>query len=165
MFGLGTLLLLLVTLAICALPAFVGLSAGLSVLDAGTGAPGAILIGFVAGILTLVDGQVLVALVRSQWLQAAVAAVYAIPAGIAGYVALHGLTGIGFQGGLLRSTFGIVGALGIIATAWVRMSDLFGRHGPTGDTGDGDVVSHSSGAARGNDGRSVVSGPRRPRYR
>ena len=141
LFGLGALLWLLITLAIYALPAFAGFSVGLYALDAGTGVSGAVLLGLAVGITTLVVGQILVASIRSPWVQAAIALTYATPAAVAGYAALHGLSGIGFEIEAVRATFGILGGLIIGATAWVRMGDLFGGRSTPGDPGDGAVFS------------------------
>ena len=161
LFGLGALLWLLLTLAVYALPAFAGLSIGLHAVEVGVGAPGAILLGLISSVATLVVGQVLVAVVRPPCLQAGIALAYAAPAAVAGYAALHGLSGIGFEAEFIRTSFGILGALLIGATAWIRMGDLFGRRPPATDPDALELVSHPSGRARDPYGSPALPRPRR----
>ena len=161
LFGLGALLWLLLTLAVYALPAFAGLSIGLHAVEAGVGAPGAVLLGLIAGVATLAVGQVLVAVVSSPWLQAGIALLYAAPAAVAGYAALHGLAGIGFEAEAVRMAFGILGALLIGATAWIRMGDLYGRRPPATDPDAAKLVSHPSLWTRDPYGSPALPRPRR----
>ena len=95
MFGIGLFCWLIFTLAVYALPCFVGLTAGLAALHGGAGAIGALLVGIVAGALTLAIGQIAFAVVRPLILRAAIAAAFAVPAAIAGYHAVLGLSQIG----------------------------------------------------------------------
>jgi hypothetical protein len=124
--GLGILLWLLFTLAIYALPFFVGLTVGMYVLESGAGLAEGLGAGLLAGVAALVVGQFLVAILRNPVLQAGVALAYAAPAALAGYHAVHGLSGIGFETEFIRGVLGGHGGLIIGGTAWVRMGDLFG---------------------------------------
>ncbi|MDT0684033.1 MULTISPECIES: hypothetical protein [Roseobacteraceae] len=124
--GLGILLWLLFTLAIHALPFFVGLTVGMYANESGAGLAEALGAGFFAGIGALVLGQLLIAILRNPWLQAGVALVYALPAALSGYYAVHGLSGIGFDAEFFRVVLGGLGGLIIGGTAWVRMGNLFG---------------------------------------
>lgn len=124
--GLGILLWLLFTLAIYALPFFVGLTVGMYAHESGMGPAEALGASLIAGVAALVLGQFLVAVLRNPWLQAGVALVYAAPAALAGYHAVHGLSGIGFESETVRVVLGGIGGLVIGGTAWVRMGDLFG---------------------------------------
>src|SRR5688500_12595013 len=80
-FGIGLFCWLIFTLTVYALPFFVGLTSGMAAFHAGLGAPGALLIGIVIGILTLGGGKLAFCLVKSVPLRAAIAAAFAIPAG------------------------------------------------------------------------------------
>ena len=95
MFGIGLFCWLIFTLAVYALPFFVGLTAGMAAFHGGAGAIGALLVGIVAGALTLGIGQIAFAAVRPLPLRAAIAVAFAIPAAIAGYHAVLGLSQIG----------------------------------------------------------------------
>ena len=124
--GLGILLWLLFTLAIYALPFFVGLTVGIYAQDNGAGLVEVLGAGLLVGIAALVLGQLLIAILRNPWLQAGVALVYAAPAALAGYYAVYGLSGVGFETETVRVVLGGIGGLIIGGTAWVRMGDLFG---------------------------------------
>ncbi len=124
--GLGIMLWLLFILAIYALPFFAAMTVGLHLYESGSGVFEAFALGFLAGVVTLVVGQFLVAVIRNPWLQAGVTLVYAVPAAMAGYYAVYGLSGVGFNSEAFRTVLGGIGAVIIGATAWVRMGDLFG---------------------------------------
>ncbi|MGY3464468.1 hypothetical protein ACVW0I_001339 [Bradyrhizobium sp. LM6.11] len=68
-----------------ALPCFVSLSMGMLACRDGASIFGALLIGIASGSLTLAAGQVAVAASWSLTLRVAIAAVFAVPAAIAGY--------------------------------------------------------------------------------
>jgi len=83
---------LLFALAVYALPFFAGLSAGLAAYHSGAGPIGAIIVGVVAGAVTLLLGQVAFATVRSPLVRDTIALLFAAPAALAGYhaaLALH----------------------------------------------------------------------------
>jgi hypothetical protein len=123
-FGIGLFCWLIFTLAVYALPFFVGLTAGMAAFHDGAGVLGALLIGVVVGALTLGIGQIAFALVKPIPLRAAIAAAFAIPAAIAGYHAVLGLSQIGVPSLFWRETFAWIGAIVIGCTAWVRMTVL-----------------------------------------
>ena len=125
-FGIGLLCWLIFTLTVYALPFFVGLTSGMAAFHAGLGAPGALLIGIVIGILTLGGGKFAFCLVKSVPLRAAIAAAFAIPAGIAGFHAVLGLSEIGISSLAWREAFAGIGAVVIGGTAWARMTGLAG---------------------------------------
>ncbi len=122
MFGIGLFCWLIFTLAVYALPFFVGLTAGMAAFHGGAGVIGALLVGIIAGALTLGIGQIAFAAVRPQPLRAAIAAAFAIPAAIAGYHAVLGLSQIGVPSLVWREVFAWIGALFIGGTAWARMT-------------------------------------------
>jgi hypothetical protein len=122
MLGIGLFCWLIFTLAVYALPFFVGLTAGMAAFDGGAGVIGALLVGIVVGALTLGVGQIAFAVVRPLLLRASIAAVFAIPAAIAGYHAVLGLSQIGVPSLVWREIFAWIGALFIGGTAWARMT-------------------------------------------
>ena len=121
-FGIGFFCWLLFTLAVYALPFFVGLTAGMAAFHSGAGVFGAFLVGVVAGAVTLGAGQIAFAVVRPLPFRAAIAAAFAIPAAIAGYHAVLGLSQIGVPSLLWREVFAWVGAVFIGGTAWARIT-------------------------------------------
>jgi hypothetical protein len=123
-FGIGLLCWLIFTLTVYALPFFVGLTSGMASFHAGFGVPDSLLVGIVTGILTLGGGRLAFALVKSVPLRAAIAAVFAVPAGIAGYHAVLGLSEIGISSLAWREAFAWVGAVVIGCTAWARVTGL-----------------------------------------
>ena len=122
LFGIGLFGWLIFTLAVYALPFFVGLTAGSAAFHGGAGVVGALLVGIVAGALTLAIGQIAFAVVRPLILRAAIAAAFAVPAAIAGYHAVLGLSQIGVPSLIWREVFAWIGAIFIGGTAWARMS-------------------------------------------
>lgn len=122
--GLGFFCWLLFTFAIYALPFFAGLTAGLFAYNSGAGPLGALFVALSAGVITLVVGQFLFAVVRSPLLRTLIAAAFAAPAAVAGYDIVHGLSGIGGTAETWRQVFGLVGAVVIGGVAWVRMGAL-----------------------------------------
>jgi hypothetical protein len=125
-FGIGLFCWLIFALSVYALPFFVGLTFGMAAFHVGLGAPGSLLVGIVIGILTLGGGRLAFALVKSVPVRAAIAAGFAIPAGIAGYHAVLGLSEIGIASLAWREAFAGIGAVVIGCTAWARMTGLAG---------------------------------------
>jgi hypothetical protein len=123
-FGIGLLCWLIFTLTVYALPFFVGLTSGLVAFHAGLGATGSLLVGIATGILTLGAGRLAFTFLKSVPVRAAIAAGFAIPAGIAGYHAVLGLSEIGISSLAWREAFAWIGAVVIGCTAWARMTGL-----------------------------------------
>jgi hypothetical protein len=121
-FGIGFFCWLIFTLIVYALPFVVGLTVGMAAFHTGAGVIGALVVGVAVGALTLFVGQVAFASVRSFVPCAAIALLYAVPAAIAGYHAVLGLSQIGVPSLLCREVFAWIGALSIGGTAWTRMS-------------------------------------------
>jgi hypothetical protein len=122
MFGIGLFCWLIFTLAVYALPFFVGLTAGTAAFHSGAGVLGALLVGILAGAVTLAIGQIAFAVVRPPVLRAVIAAAFAIPAAIAGYHAVLGLSQIGVRSLVWREMFAWIGALFVGGTTWTRMT-------------------------------------------
>ena len=121
-FGIGFFCWLLFTLAVYALPFFASVTAGLAAFHSGAGVVGAIAVGFVAGIITLIAGRLAFALIPSLLIRAAVGLLFAVPAAVAGYHATLGLMQIGVPSHGWRDAFAIVGAILVGGTAWGRMA-------------------------------------------
>jgi hypothetical protein len=123
-FGIGLFCWLIFTLAVYAVPFFVGLTTGLAALHSGAGILGALLAGIVVGALTLSVGQIAFACMRPILLRAAIAAAFAIPAAIAGHHTVLGLSQVGVPSLFWREAFAWAGAIVIGCTAWARMTVL-----------------------------------------
>lgn len=122
--AIGLLCWLLFTLAVFALPAFVGVTAGAWAHGTGAGILGAILVGLVAAAVTLAVGQLLIAFVRPLWLKIAVAFAFVAPAAFAGFHATHGVVKHLMPSEAWQMAFSIIGAIAIGITAFVRVAGM-----------------------------------------
>jgi hypothetical protein len=120
--GLGVLCWALFTLAVHALPFFVGMIAGLYAYQNGIGPFGAIVVGFAAGGFTLVAGQYAFSVVRSPVMRLVIGLLFALPAASAGYNATLALAHIGIPSEWWREAFATFGAITVGCTAWARVS-------------------------------------------
>lgn len=120
----GLLCWLLFTLAVFALPFFVGLDVGIWTHQTGTGIFGAFLIGAFAAGATFGIGQILLAVLRPTWLRLLVALAFAAPAALAGFYATRGILMHTMPSETWQFVFSIVGAVGVGITAFVRMTAL-----------------------------------------
>lgn len=118
------LLWLLFNLATYALPVATGISLAFWMRDHDYGYSAAILGGFAAGIAVLAIGQFLFAVIRSPIVRLAIALLFAIPAGVAGYHAVRGVMGLALDPGTTLSTLSWIGAVVIAATAWTRLASF-----------------------------------------
>jgi len=119
--GIALLCRLLFSLAIYALPFFVGGTAALAIYHSGGGYLAAIVVGFVAGTITLALGQASFQLVRSPTLRSAIAIVFGLPATLAGYQASHAFAHMLVPSDLWSQLLSGVGALFIGGTAVIRL--------------------------------------------
>jgi hypothetical protein len=131
--GLGFFCWVLFTLAIYALPFFVGMTVGFYAHGVGAGPFGAIVLGLLAAAFTFVIGQTIFSIVRTPFLRIAVALMFAVPAALAGYYATFGLSGLTMTGDLWRQVFAVIGAVVIGVTAWTRLA----ASPPDGSSGHG----------------------------
>ena len=120
--GIGLFCWLIFALAVYALPFFVAVSVGIMAFHGGAGVVGALLIGIAAGALTLAIGQTAFAIGRSPILCIAIAAVFAVPAAIAGYHVVLAMSQIGVPSLAWRELFACLGAVFIGGTAWTRLA-------------------------------------------
>lgn len=132
---------LLFTLAVFALPAFVGVTTGAWAHGTGVGIPGAILVGAVAAAITLAavaaaitlaSGHLLITFVRPMWLKLIVAAAFVAPAAIAGFHATHGIVKHLMPSDAWQITFSVIGALAVGITTFVRVAGMAAAPAPSG---------------------------------
>lgn len=128
--GLGYLVWVLFVLAVYALPAFVGMSVGMYVYDTEAGVIAALVAGMFAAVFTYLIGQIVFAKVQSVPIRLAIGALFAAPAGVAGFSAIKGLSQIGGASEGWTLVFAIIGGIVTAGTAWVRIA---GFAGPIGE--------------------------------
>lgn len=124
--GLGFMVYVLFALAVYALPFFVAVTVGMYVYDSEASLIAAFVSAFLAGGATLVAGQIAFATIKSVPVRLAIGALFAAPAGIAGYHAIKGLSEIGGAGETWTLIFAWIGAIVVGATAWARIASLAG---------------------------------------
>ena len=120
--GIGLFCWLIFTLAVYALPFFVGLSVFMLAFHGGAGILGAPLVGIAAGGITLAIGQMAFAMTRSVVVRAIISALFAVPATLAGYQVVFAMSQIGVPSLVWREIFAGVGAVLIGGTAWTRLT-------------------------------------------
>lgn len=130
--AIGLLCRLLFTLAVFALPAFVGVTTGAWPHDTGAGSLGAILVGAVSAAITLAAGHLLITFVRPMLLKLIVAAAFVAPAAIAGFHATHGIVKHLMPSDAWQITFSVIGAVAVGITAFVRVAGLAAAPAPSG---------------------------------
>ncbi|MBY3313862.1 hypothetical protein [Rhizobium laguerreae] len=122
--AIGLLCWLLFTLAVFALPAFVGVTAGAWAHGTGAGIPGTVLLGAAAAALTLAAGHLLITFVRPMWLKLLVAAAFVAPAATAGFHATHGIVKHLMPSEGWQITFSVIGAIAVGITAFIRVAGM-----------------------------------------
>ena len=113
---------LLFALAVYAFPFFVGAAVGLVAYHSSSGPIGAIVVGTIASGVALVAGHLAFTALRSPFIRAVIALVFAIPAALAGYHAALGLAHIGAVTNGWQQAIAVMGAIVVAATAWARMT-------------------------------------------
>jgi hypothetical protein len=113
--------LLLVRLAVYALPAYCAFRVAQAVHASDAGLVAAIIAGALAAIATLALGQVLVALARSPAARIAVGLAFVLPAGLAGYHAIHGIAVKVMPVSLWQQLLPLIFAMAIAVMAWTRL--------------------------------------------
>ncbi|MDZ3831921.1 MAG: hypothetical protein U0S50_08920 [Sphingopyxis sp.] len=126
------LIWLLFRLAAIALPCVAGVVVALQLLDRGFGHGAAIGAGFAAGLILLLAGRHLYASGGSIVTRLLVALAFAIPAGIAGYHAMKGVSDLASAGGGASTFLSLAGAF-VAAVAAIRSLGT----GPVGPESDG----------------------------
>lgn len=122
--GIGFFCWLLFTLAVFALPFFVGLTVGIWAFHTGAGVLGGILVGLIAGGATFGIGQVAFAFVPWTWLRLLIVLLFVAPAVVAGYSATHGLAQMAMPSPSWQMIFSVIGAVAVGVTAFVRFTAM-----------------------------------------
>lgn len=122
LFGAATLIAWLVlNLAIYALPALIAVFTAQALHRAGRVWLLAIPGGLFAGVMTSAIGQISLPLVTSTWARLMIIAAFVTPAAIAGFYATHGLVGMVSHMPLTCQEIGVLGAIVVGATAFLRL--------------------------------------------
>jgi hypothetical protein len=120
--GIGLFCWLIFMLAAYALPFFVGLTVFMMALHGGAGILGAPLVGIAAGGMTLAIGQTAFAMTHSVIIRAIIAALFAVPATLAGYQVVFAMSQLGVPSLVWREIFACLGAVFIGGAAWTRLT-------------------------------------------
>jgi hypothetical protein len=129
--GIGFFCWLLFTLAVFALPFFVGLTIGIWAFHTGAGVLGGIALGLVAGGITFGLGHLALAFVPWAWLRLLIILLYVAPATVAGYSATHGIAQMSMPSPTWQTFFAVIGAIAVSVTAFVRFTGM-AASGPAG---------------------------------
>ena len=121
-FGLGALCWLLFTLAVYALPFWIGLSTAFWLQAAEQGLFVAVIGGIAASGAVAILGEIAFARLRSVPLRLMLGLVYAVPAGLAGFYASSGLTALTGTGETVGLILAALTALVIGAAAFARLA-------------------------------------------
>ena len=103
----------------------------------GAGFLGAPLVGIAAGGVTLAIGQTVFAMTRSVIIRAIVAALFAVPATLAGYQVVFAMSQLGVPSLVWREIFACLGAIFIGGTAWTQLTIFTETRPPDSDTAVG----------------------------
>lgn len=120
--GLGLLIVLMVQMAIFALPLLVDVTVGRFAFDSGAGALSAIVMGGITAAAALGLTQVVLVMTRSTAIRLLIAFAFAAPAAFAGYHVVLGLSRIGGAQGVWQPTIARLGAVIIGGAALTRLS-------------------------------------------
>lgn len=122
--GLGVFCWILYSLAVYALPFFIGLSVAFYAHVTGAGAAGTIILGLLSAGFVLAIGQTAFATAHSPVLRIVLGLTFTIPASLAGYYASLTLGGLTIPSEGWRHVFALVDAVAIGATAWLRLAAM-----------------------------------------
>jgi hypothetical protein len=111
---------LLFRLSISALPLFIAVLAGSATYRAGSGVLAALAAGAFAAIFLLVLAQLALAFAKSELTRAAIGAIFAAPAAVAGFYAVHGIAVATMPPGIWQPILSALGAAIIAATSWMQ---------------------------------------------
>ena len=131
--GICFLCWLLFTLAVFALPFFVGLTVGVWAFHSGAGVIGGILVGLAAGGATFGVGQFALGLVPWTWLRLLIILIFVAPAAVAGYSATYGIAHMAMPSATWQTIFAVVGAIAVGVTAFLRFTAM-ATPGPAGQS-------------------------------
>jgi len=118
----GLLCVLAYRLAVYALPFMLGLAAARFAYDTGSGLIGAGIVGFVAGAISVSLLRLLFLRLRAPILRGLAAMIFVIPAAIAGYQLVSGVTQDAVPSEIWRQIFCGMGGLVVGLSAFVRLA-------------------------------------------
>jgi hypothetical protein len=118
----GILCVVTYTLATYALPLMLGFAAARFAYHTGAGLIGASFIGLIAAAIAFGVFSVLFATLRSSILRMVLALVFAVPAAIAGYALVHGVTYEAIPSAIWRQIFCFVGGAFVGVSALMRLA-------------------------------------------
>lgn len=121
------LCILAYTLAIYALPFMLGLTAAQFAYQTGSGLVGAGLVGLFSAGVAFGVLAVLFETIRSPVIRLIVALVFAVPAAVAGYALVYGVTKEAVPSEIWRQIFCIVGGACVGIAAWLRLAAGVGQ--------------------------------------
>ena len=113
---------LIFNLSVYALPFFVGISAASFAHRTGAGLVGSAIVGPIVGAITLGVGQAAFGVARSATARASIAAIFAIPAAIAGYYSTLEIVSLCVPGEGWQDALSIVGGFVIGSIAFARLT-------------------------------------------
>ena len=113
---------LLVRLSVHALPLFVAFAAASVTYHSHHGLVAALVAAALAGIATIALAQIALGLARSDFSRAAIGLVFALPAALAGYHAVHGIAAATMPGSIWPTVISLIGAAVIAVTSWAQWS-------------------------------------------
>ncbi|MBN9306931.1 MAG: hypothetical protein BGO82_05485 [Devosia sp. 67-54] len=120
--GIAVLCWLLFTLAVFALPFFAAMAVGGWAYATGAGIAGAILLAAIATAATFALFQLLLLVLRRNWLKLIVALAFAAPSTVAGYHATLGIVRLTMPSEPWQIIFAVVGAVAVGITAVTRLT-------------------------------------------
>ena len=113
---------LLFRLSVHALPLFVAFAAASVTYHSDHGLVAALVAATLAGIATIATAQIALGLARSDLARAAVGIVFALPAALAGYHAVHGIAAATMPVSIWPTVVALIGAAAIAAVSWTQWS-------------------------------------------
>lgn len=131
--GIGFFCWLLFTLAVFALPLFVGLTVGIWAFHTGAGVLGGIVVGVIAGGATFGVSQFALGAIPWAWLRLLLILLFVAPAAVAGYSATHGIAQMAMPSATWQTIFSVIGAIAVSITAFLRFTGMVA----TGSAGRG----------------------------
>ncbi|HQV01884.1 MULTISPECIES: hypothetical protein [unclassified Novosphingobium] len=111
---------LLFRLSVHALPLFVAFAAASVTYRADNGIVAALLAAALAAVATIALAQIALGLARSDLARAAIGLIFALPAALAGYHAVHGIAVATMPGSSLQIGVSLLGAGAIASASWAQ---------------------------------------------
>lgn len=113
---------LLFRLSVYALPLFVAFLAASAIYRSGNGIIAALAAAAIAAIILLAVAQLALAFAKSDLTRAAIGVVFAAPAAVAGYHAVHGIAAASMPPSAWQLVVSLLGAVIIAAASWTQWS-------------------------------------------